>query len=368
VAIVRFSGVNKSFRSTSVVSDLNLELPDGSFTVLVGPSGCGKSTSLRMLAGLESVTSGSITIADRDVTHLQPRDRDVAMVFQNYALYPHLSVRENIAFPLRAAKEPRANALKRADEVAESLGLAKLLDRKPKALSGGQQQRVAIGRAIIREPSVFLFDEPLSNLDAKLRVETRTELLQIQRRLGITCLYVTHDQEEAMTLSDRMVVMRDGRAVQVGTPIEVFNAPVDTFVAAFVGSPKMNLMAGELTGETFTLPSGFALDVGRVGASGPVTLGVRPDDLVPAVADDTDAKADARVKLVELLGPRAIVTVDARDTELTCVVEAARLSGITEGTRVALSARPGAVHAFDTKTGQRLVGADQEKNKTDGNR
>jgi multiple sugar transport system ATP-binding protein len=364
VAIVRFSGVNKSFRATSVVSDLNLELPDGSFTVLVGPSGCGKSTSLRMLAGLESVTSGSITIADRDVTHLQPRDRDVAMVFQNYALYPHLSVRENIAFPLRASKQPRANALKRADEVAESLGLAKLLDRKPKALSGGQQQRVAIGRAIIREPSVFLFDEPLSNLDAKLRVETRTELLQIQRRLGITCLYVTHDQEEAMTLSDRMVVMRDGRAVQVGTPIEVFNAPVDTFVAAFVGSPKMNLMAGELTGETFTLPSGFALDVGRVGASGPVTLGVRPDDLVPAVADD----ADATVKLVELLGPRAIVTVDARDTELTCVVEAARLSGITEGTRVALSARPGAVHVFDTKTGQRLVGADQEKNKTDGNR
>jgi multiple sugar transport system ATP-binding protein len=363
VAIVRFSGVNKSFRSTSVVSDLNLELPDGSFTVLVGPSGCGKSTSLRMLAGLESVTSGTITIADRDVTHLQPRDRDVAMVFQNYALYPHLSVRENIAFPLRAAKEPRANALKRADEVAESLGLAKLLDRKPKALSGGQQQRVAIGRAIIREPSVFLFDEPLSNLDAKLRVETRTELLQIQRRLGITCLYVTHDQEEAMTLSDRMVVMRDGRAAQVGTPIEVFNFPVDAFVAAFVGSPKMNLIAGELTSETFTLPNGFALDVGRVGASGPVTLGVRPDDLVPTVADD----ADARIKLVELLGPRAIVTVDARDTELTCVVEAARLSGITEGTRVALSARPGAVHVFDTKTGQRLVGADQEKHKTDGN-
>ena len=357
MAIVRFSGVNKSFRSTSVVSDLNLELPDGSFTVLVGPSGCGKSTSLRMLAGLESVTSGTITIADRDVTQLQPRDRDVAMVFQNYALYPHLSVRENIAFPLRAAKEPRANALKRADAVAESLGLAMFLDRKPKALSGGQQQRVAIGRAIIREPSVFLFDEPLSNLDAKLRVETRTELLQIQRRLGITCLYVTHDQEEAMTLSDRMVVMRDGRAVQVGTPIEVFNSPVDTFVAAFVGSPKMNLIAGELTGETFTLPSGFALNVGRVGASGPVTLGIRPDDLVPTVADD----ADARVKLVELLGPRAIVTVDARDTELTCVVEAARLSGITEGTRITLSARPGAVHAFDTKTGQRLVGADQAK-------
>ena len=252
MATVRFSSVNKAFGSTSVVSDLNLELPDGSFTVLVGPSGCGKSTSLRMLAGLESVTSGTITIGDRDVTHLQPRDRDVAMVFQNYALYPHLTVRENIAFPLRASHTPRANALKQADDVAESLGLAQLLGRRPKDLSGGQQQRVAIGRAIIRQPSVFLFDEPLSNLDAKLRVETRTELLQIQRRLGITCLYVTHDQEEAMTLSDRMVVMREGRTAQEGTPLEVYDTPCNTFVAAFVGSPKMNLMDGELTGETFT--------------------------------------------------------------------------------------------------------------------
>ena len=266
MATVRFSSVNKAFGSTSVVSDLNLELPDGSFTVLVGPSGCGKSTSLRMLAGLESVTSGTITIGDRDVTHLQPRDRDVAMVFQNYALYPHLTVRENIAFPLRASRTPRADALKQADDVAESLGLAKLLGRRPKDLSGGQQQRVAIGRAIIRQPSVFLFDEPLSNLDAKLRVETRTELLQIQRRLGITCLYVTHDQEEAMTLSDRMVVMRDGRTAQEGTPLEVYDTPCDTFVAAFVGSPKMNLIEGELTGETFTLSNGFAAD--RRGGEG----------------------------------------------------------------------------------------------------
>ena len=356
MATVRFSAVNKTFESTSVVTDLNLELPDGSFTVLVGPSGCGKSTSLRMLAGLESVTSGTITIGDRDVTHLQPRDRDVAMVFQNYALYPHLSVRENIAFPLRAAKEPRANALKRADEIAESLGLATMSRRKPKDLSGGQQQRVAIGRAIIREPSVFLFDEPLSNLDAKLRVETRTELLQIQRRLGITCLYVTHDQEEAMTLSDRMVVMRDGRAAQVGTPLEVYESPVDTFVAAFVGSPKMNLIDGELTGATFTAPTGFALTVDGANAGGAVTLGIRPDDLVLTPDDE----GDARVKLIELLGPRAIVTLDARGAELTSVVEASRLPGITEGARVALSARPGAVHLFDARTGQRVVGASQD--------
>jgi multiple sugar transport system ATP-binding protein len=355
MATVRFSGVNKSYGTTTVVSDLNLELPDGSFTVLVGPSGCGKSTSLRMLAGLDTVTSGTITIGDRDVTHLQPRDRDIAMVFQNYALYPHLTVRENIAFPLRASKTPRAEAHARADEVADSLGLGKLLARKPKDLSGGQQQRVAIGRAIIREPSVFLFDEPLSNLDAKLRVETRTELLQIQRRLGITSVYVTHDQEEAMTLSDRMIVMRDGRTAQAGTPLEVYATPTDTFVASFVGSPKMNLFDGECGDGGFTLPNGFTLAVDDMPATGKVTLGVRPDDLIPTPTPDGEGAA--RVRLIELLGPRAIVTIDARGTEITSVVEASRLSGITEGTAVSLSARPGAVHAFDPQSGQRLVGA-----------
>lgn len=353
MATVRFSGVNKAYGSTSVVSDLDLELPDGSLSVLVGPSGCGKSTSLRMLAGLETVTSGTITIGDRDVTHLQPRDRDIAMVFQNYALYPHLTVAENIAFPLRANKTPRREALGRAAAVAESLGLSALLERKPKDLSGGQQQRVAIGRAIIREPSVFLFDEPLSNLDAKLRVETRTELAQIQRRLGITSVYVTHDQEEAMTLSDRMIVMRDGRIAQQGTPQEVYAHPADTFVAAFVGSPKMNLLDGTLTRGTFTLADGFAFPVDTDSAEGPLTLGVRPDDLLPTVAG---ADAPARVALIEHLGPRAIVTVDARGTELTCVVETARLSGITEGTPVGLTVRPGATHLFDTTTGRRIAG------------
>ncbi|MBB2990405.1 multiple sugar transport system ATP-binding protein [Mycolicibacterium iranicum] len=357
MATVRFSGVNKAYGTTSVVSDLDLELPDGSFTVLVGPSGCGKSTSLRMLAGLETVTSGTITIGDRDVTHLQPRERDIAMVFQNYALYPHLTVAENIAFPLRATKTPRREALSRAASIAESLGLGALLERKPKDLSGGQQQRVAIGRAIIREPSVFLFDEPLSNLDAKLRVETRTELLQIQRRLGITSVYVTHDQEEAMTLSDRMVVMRDGEIAQQGTPQEVYARPADTFVAAFVGSPKMNLLDGTLTGTTFTSGSGLRLDVDAATSgpapSGPVTLGVRPDDLLPT---PTDGDAAARVVLIEHLGPRAIVTLVAGGTELTSVVETSRLAGIAEGTGVELAARPGATHLFDSTTGRRLVG------------
>ena len=352
MATVRFAGVTKSYGPTTVVSDLDLELPDGSFTVLVGPSGCGKSTSLRMLAGLETVTSGTISIGERDVTHLQPRDRDIAMVFQNYALYPHLSVAENIAFPLRATKTPRRDALARATSIADSLGLGKLVDRKPKDLSGGQQQRVAIGRAIIREPAVFLFDEPLSNLDAKLRVETRTELLQIQRRLGITSVYVTHDQEEAMTLSDRMVVMRDGQIAQQGTPQEVYARPADTFVATFVGSPKMNLVDGEVTNGTFALPSGFALTTEQLSVRGPVTLGIRPDDLLPT-ASSTD---NARVVLIEDLGPRAIVTIDARGTELTSVVETARLSGITEGSSVDLAARPGATHLFDTHTGQRVAG------------
>ncbi|MDA2891072.1 sn-glycerol-3-phosphate ABC transporter ATP-binding protein UgpC [Mycolicibacterium sp. BiH015] len=352
MAHVRFSGVNKAYGTTSVVSDLDLELPDGSFTVLVGPSGCGKSTSLRMLAGLETVTSGTITIGDRDVTHLEPRERDIAMVFQNYALYPHLTVAENIAFPLRATKTPRREALARAATIAESLGLGKLLARKPKDLSGGQQQRVAIGRAIIREPSVFLFDEPLSNLDAKLRVETRTELLQIQRRLGITSVYVTHDQEEAMTLSDRMVVMRDGRIAQQGTPQEVYARPADTFVAAFVGSPKMNLLDGILSGTRFTHPGGFTLSV-DAAADGPVTLGVRPDDLMPTASGDDGA---ARVILIEHLGPRAIVTIVASGVELTSVVDTARLTGITEGTTVDLAVRPGATHLFDTATGRRIAG------------
>ena len=342
MATVRFSGVSKAYGTTSVVRDLNLELPDGSFTVLVGPSGCGKSTSLRMLAGLETVTSGTISIADRDVTHLQPRDRDIAMVFQNYALYPHLSVQENIAFPLRATKTPRAQALSRATEVGESLGLGKLMGRKPKDLSGGQQQRVAIGRAIIREPSVFLFDEPLSNLDAKLRVETRTELLQIQRRLGITSVYVTHDQEEAMTLSDRMVVMRDGRIAQQGTPQEVYARPADTFVAAFVGSPKMNLIDSDVARRLGLLPA----------HSGAVTLGIRPDDLIPTAADG----ATSRVTLIEDLGPRAIVTIDCAGTTVTSVVEASRLSGISEGSPVELAARPGALHLFDAQSGQRIAG------------
>lgn len=352
MANVTFSNVNKMYGTARIVSDLNLELPDGSFTVMVGPSGCGKSTSLRMLAGLESITSGEITIGDRVVTHLEPKDRDIAMVFQNYALYPHLSVRENIAFPLRATKTARAVALKRADEVADSLGLAHLASRKPKDLSGGQQQRVAIGRAIIREPSVFLFDEPLSNLDAKLRVETRTELLQIQRRLGITSLYVTHDQEEAMTLSDRIIVMREGEIAQQGTPGEVYSRPVSTFVAEFVGSPKMNLIDGVIERGVFSSESGLRFETTERAPDGRVTLGIRPDDLL--ISSTTERSVNqATVTLIELLGPRAIVTLSFKDRVLTSVVEASQLATISEGSVVDLSARKNSSHLFDRVTGKR---------------
>jgi multiple sugar transport system ATP-binding protein len=352
MASVKFSKVGKFYGTATVVSDLDLELTDGSMTVLVGPSGCGKTTSLRMLAGLEEVSAGSIHIGDRDVTALEPKERDIAMVFQNYALYPHLTVRENIAFPLRAKRIPRADALRRADEIAESLGLGKLVERKPKDLSGGQQQRVAIGRAIIREPAVFLFDEPLSNLDAKLRVETRTELLRLQRQLGITSLYVTHDQEEAMTLSDRIVVMRDGRIAQAGPPEEVYRRPADTFVATFVGSPKMNLIDGAVSGGELRTLSGVRMAVGSPDAAA-VTIGVRPDDVIltPASGGDT-TEGVASVELVELLGPRAIVTVRAADLQLTSVVEAASLADITPGATVRLSARE--VHRFDIGTGKRI--------------
>jgi multiple sugar transport system ATP-binding protein len=351
MARVTFDNVVKKFGDNTIVKGLNLELPDGAFTVLVGPSGCGKTTTLRMIAGLEPVSSGSIRIGDKDVTNLEPKDRDIAMVFQNYALYPHLTVRENLAFPLRAIRVNRAEALKRADAVAATMGLSELLDRKPKDLSGGQQQRVAIGRAIIREPSVFLFDEPLSNLDAKLRVEMRTELLQLQRRLGITSLFVTHDQEEAMTLSDFIVVMRDGEVAQQGKPKDVYDKPNSTFVASFVGSPKMNLLEGTFSTGKFVSELGLTLAVAGVSA-GTKILGVRPDDIVLEVSGKSASRG--RIGVIELLGPRAIVQVEASGHSLTAVVEASRMDGIVEGAEVGVSVRAGSHHLFDSTTGLRV--------------
>lgn len=352
MAEVIFENVHKAYGEHTIVEDLNLTLPDGSFTVLLGPSGCGKSTSLRMLAGLESVTSGRVLIGGKDVTKLEPKARDISMVFQNYALYPHLTVHENIAFPLRADRATSREAIDaRVAEVAAVLGLAPLLERKPKDLSGGQQQRVAIGRAIVREPAVFLFDEPLSNLDAKLRVETRSELLQLQRRLGVTALYVTHDQEEAMTLSDRMIVMREGQIAQQGTPEEVYSRPNSVFVATFVGSPKMNILSGTVANGSFVSENGsVALEVPFSGER-EVLVGVRPDDiLVTPVAEPTGVT----VQLVELLGPRAIVTLDAAGQQLRAMIEVDALVGVREGAHVSVRQRSGSAHFFDGDTEQRL--------------
>ncbi len=352
MSAIALRNVVKRFGNVEVVHDLNLDLDDGQITVLVGPSGCGKTTTLRMIAGLETVSAGAIMIGDKDVTNVEPRYRDVSMVFQNYALYPHLSVLENIAFPLVARGGKKSEAYTRAKEVADILEVTALLGRKPSALSGGQQQRVAIGRAIVRNPQVFLFDEPLSNLDAKLRVEMRTEILRLQRQFDTTAVYVTHDQEEAMTLSDTMVVMRDGRIVQQGRPAEIYASPADTFVAGFIGSPQMNLVAGVVRADVFTSPTGLVVPTTRA-PQGPAVLGIRPEDVL--VGRRARGNQQAVVEIVELLGPRAIVSLQLASTRLTSVVEAIDLDSITEGDLVPISIRDQGVHLYAQQTGELLL-------------
>jgi multiple sugar transport system ATP-binding protein len=329
MAGVRLDGLGKVYPDgTRAVADLDLTIDDGELLVLVGPSGCGKTTALRMVAGLEDVSSGRILLGDRDVTRFPSRDRDVAMVFQSYALYPHLSVADNIGFGLRLRKVPRKEVERRVREVAGVLGLADLLDRKPRNLSGGQRQRVAMGRAIVREPQVFLMDEPLSNLDAKLRVQMRAEIARIQRRLGVTTIYVTHDQTEAMTLGDRVAVMQKGLLQQVDAPQVLYDHPVNLFVAGFIGSPAMNLLAARLDGEgdrlvlllgSHTLAVDPALAAARPGvaayAGRPVVAGIRPEDIHDASAPGppTGAELTLRAELVEAMGSDVLVhsTIDA---------------------------------------------------------
>jgi multiple sugar transport system ATP-binding protein len=349
---VEIAGITKSYGDQAVVDDLTLTLPDGSLTVLVGPSGCGKSTTLRIVAGLETADGGTVTIGGRDVTRESPRERDVAMVFQNYALYPHLSVAGNIAFPLRNNGVGKAEATTRAKETAERVGITALLDRKPRQLSGGQQQRVAIARALVRTPKVFLFDEPLSNLDAKLRVELRTEIRRLQQDSGITALYVTHDQEEAMTIADQLVVLQAGAIAQVGTPEELYRRPANTFVAGFIGSPSANLIGGSLRDGVF---DGDGVRFAVPGSHGRVTLGVRPEDVIiePSTNDD------AVVEIVELLGPRYVFIVKAGAHRLTAVVEAAtvaRWDGVpAKGDAVSVDVRVERVHLFDADSGRRVA-------------
>ncbi|MET0687466.1 MAG: ATP-binding cassette domain-containing protein, partial [Solirubrobacteraceae bacterium] len=299
---IALEGVSKVFPGGVVaVDDVDLQIGEGEFMVLVGPSGCGKSTLLRMIAGLEAVSGGKISIGDRDVTELAPRSRDVAMVFQNYALYPHMRVWDNLAFALKLRRTPKPALQERVGEVAGVLGLKELIDRKPGALSGGQRQRVAIGRAMVREPQAYLMDEPLSNLDAKLRVGMRSELARLHDRLGVTTVYVTHDQVEAMTLGDRVAVLRDGTVQQCDAPEQLFERPANVFVAAFMGSPAMNLVDAEVRGGQLHM-AGLALPLPRGSAQeGPVIAGIRPTDLVAEPDGDTP-RLRAQLEVVERLG------------------------------------------------------------------
>jgi multiple sugar transport system ATP-binding protein len=321
MAEIQFNHVTKVYGGeTPAVRDLNLEVGEGEFVVLVGPSGCGKTTALRMVAGLEEITDGEIRIGDRVVNDLAPRDRDIAMVFQNYALYPHKTVYENLAFGLRMRKVPKDEQRRRVEEIAQKLGLADMLGRRPGQLSGGQRQRVAMGRAIVREPKAFLMDEPLSNLDAKLRVQMRAEIARIQKALEVTTLYVTHDQVEAMTMGDRVAVMRDGVLQQVDTPQRLYDAPVNLFVASFVGSPPMNLFEATVSGDGAQLVFGETrLDLG--GASlrdyngRRIVVGIRPEEVREASGWD-GARVRGRVLLVEALGAEQLVHIEIAATPL----------------------------------------------------
>ena len=359
MARVVIQNLNKLFEEVYAVKDLNLAIRDKEFLVLVGPSGCGKTTTLRMVAGLESITSGRIMIDDKLINELPPMDRDIAMVFQNYALYPHMSVYDNMAFGLKMRKFDRADIARRVQEAAEILGIQQLLRRKPRQLSGGQRQRVALGRAIVRHPQVFLFDEPLSNLDAQLRVQMRVELKKLHDRLGTTAIYVTHDQVEAMTLGDRVVVMKDGIVQQVGEPLELYNQPANRFVAGFLGSPSMNFAAVKLSqangeiwaangGMQIKVPAEYASRLGRyVGQE--VTLGIRPKDLhVAAAADPVELGFDAVVEVVEKLGSEILLDVAAGPhTMVACVDPSVR---VNVHDRLRLAANPGGLHFFDSQS------------------
>jgi multiple sugar transport system ATP-binding protein len=363
MAEVSLHNVNKKFDEVHAVRDVNLSIRDKEFVVLVGPSGCGKTTTLRMVAGLESISSGRILIDDKVINDLPPMDRDIAMVFQNYALYPHMSVYDNMAFGLKMRKFDRADIARRVREAAEILGIEQLLRRKPRQLSGGQRQRVALGRAIVRHPQVFLFDEPLSNLDAKLRVQTRVELKKLHNRLGTTAIYVTHDQVEAMTLGDRVVVMKDGFVQQVGEPLELYNEPANRFVAGFIGSPAMNFLTvrvSEANGALWAgreaveikIPAEIAGRVRRLIGREAI-LGIRPEDLhLATAADQPELSFAAVVEVVERLGSETLLDVAAAGDTMVASVEPGVRVVIGEKLRLAMN--PERVHFFDLETDQAI--------------
>ncbi len=349
MATVSMRGVRKSYGGAlEVIQGIDMEIVDGEFIVIVGPSGCGKSTLLRMVAGLEKITGGEIAIDGRVVNDLEPKDRDIAMVFQNYALYPHMSVYENMSYGLRLRGMSKDEIDTRVKRAAGILEIGQYLERKPRQLSGGQRQRVAMGRAIVREPKAFLFDEPLSNLDAKLRVQMRVEIKKLQRQLGVTSIYVTHDQVEAMTMADRLIVMNKGVAEQIGTPIEVYAAPASLFVAGFIGSPAMNFLETRVASDGRVAIDGAALAPKiRLDPGRPVTVGIRPEHLA------TGGGMDVQVELVELLGADTLVHGRLSDGKSLVV----RLPGNqvpSAGDRLPVQAYDGAWHLFDSETGKRL--------------
>ncbi|RYG90282.1 sn-glycerol-3-phosphate ABC transporter ATP-binding protein UgpC [Loktanella sp. IMCC34160] len=356
MSAITLNNVIKRYGAVQVVHGVDLDIEQGEFVVLLGPSGCGKTTTLRMVAGLEDVSGGELSIGGRVVNDVAPKDRGVAMVFQNYALYPHMTVRQNMEFALRPMKLPKAEVDRRIGDTAEILGLSELLARRPAQLSGGQRQRVAMGRAMVRTPDVFLFDEPLSNLDAKLRTQVRWEIGKLHQRLGTTVLYVTHDQVEAMTLADKIVIMRDGHVEQVGTPEEVYGNPRTTFVATFIGSPSMNMIearvdSGRLVaaGLSAAIPARFA---DKVSEGQAVTLGIRPVELKIASGDEPGAM-QAQVEVTEYLGNEALLDLRVGSHELVAEVPADQRAD--PGDMIHIRLNEAAIHLFDTASGQSLA-------------
>ena len=349
MATIKLENLIKTYGDVEVLHNLNGSIDDGEFVVVVGPSGCGKSTLLRMIAGLEKITSGEISIGNKIVNDLEPADRDIAMVFQNYALYPHMSVRQNMGYGLKIRKIRKQEIERRVQEAAEILGISEYLDRKPRQLSGGQRQRVAMGRAIVRDPQVFLFDEPLSNLDAKLRVQMRLEIRKLQKRLNVTSIYVTHDQVEAMTLGDRLMVLNDGVVEQFGTPIELYDNPETIFVAGFIGSPSMNFIPAECTAKGISLCNGKKLKK-SLKYKGKISIGIRPEHL----EEDKKGNINIVTQMVEQLGSNSLLHGTLQDTDIEIVASMPGHITAEAGSMVSFSAKETNIHVFNPKTGKRL--------------
>ena len=349
MATIKLENLIKTYGDVEVLHDLNGDIEDGEFVVVVGPSGCGKSTLLRMIAGLEKITSGEISIGNKIVNDLEPADRDIAMVFQNYALYPHMSVRQNMGYGLKIRKIEKQEIERRVHEAAEILGINEYLDRKPRQLSGGQRQRVAMGRAIVRDPQVFLFDEPLSNLDAKLRVQMRLEIRKLQKRLNVTSIYVTHDQVEAMTLGDRLMVLNDGVVEQFGTPIELYDNPRTIFVAGFIGSPSMNFIPAECTEKNISLCNGKKIKK-NIKFMGKILIGIRPEHL----EEDKKGNIKIVIQMVEQLGSNSLLHGILEDTNIEIVASLSGHVTAKAGSIVSFSAKEPNIHVFNPETDKRL--------------